>query len=421
MERTGGWPTPPKPPHVASKPRETPLKRTLRAILPGLLVLGLAMAALWAAGDEDLSTITSRYALVLYVAGAALATFFRRSRIVVALVALAFTDAAAHRSNAAPHLLLPLGTALVALFGLLALTWDRRARSRGGVVQFLVAAVLLGSTYVVFRDPLSVAAFRRIQVIPVGALSALQVPQVTIVVGAAAVLAAAYGAIRWRGPVERALVWSQFFVLASFDPTMNRAESSLLFMAAGLMLSLSVLEHSYSMAYRDELTGLPTRRALMEYLAEIGGRYTLAMVDVDHFKRFNDTYGHDVGDQVLKLVGSRLSAGPGGGMAYRYGGEEFTLVYPGRVSEAARPHAEAVRASVEKARFSLRAWDRPRKKKSEAEGASKRAKPPRDLSVTVSIGLGDSSSGVVPPEEVLRKADEALYRAKSLGRNRVVI
>jgi PleD family two-component response regulator len=156
----------------------------------------------------------------------------------------------------------------------------------------------------------------------------------------------------------------------------------------------------------------------MHDLGAIGGAYTLAMVDVDHFKRFNDTHGHDVGDQVLKLVAKHLAGTPGGGKAYRYGGEEFTLVYPGRVADEAFPHVEAVRAAVEKAGFSLRAWNRPRAKPPEGR-RRKKGKRAKKLSVTISAGLADSGGKGAEPEAVLKRADEALYRAKGAGRNRV--
>jgi PleD family two-component response regulator len=188
-------------------------------------------------------------------------------------------------------------------------------------------------------------------------------------------------------------------------------------MAAGLLLSLSVVEQSYSMAYRDELTQLPGRRALMRDLAEMTPPFTLAMVDVDHFKKFNDTHGHDVGDQVLQLVATHLAAAPDA-TAYRYGGEEFTLVFPRRNRDESVPGAEAVRVSVQDAEFSLRAWNRPRKRP--ADGKRKKSrKRPRKLSVTVSIGLADSTTGDGSPETILKKADQALYRAKEEGRNRV--
>jgi GGDEF domain-containing protein len=144
------------------------------------------------------------------------------------------------------------------------------------------------------------------------------------------------------------------------------------------------------------------------------------MVDVDHFKRFNDRHGHDVGDQVLRMVATRLARAPGGGKAYRYGGEEFTLLFAGRTREETLPHLEAARAAVEDARFALRGHRRPRGS-SAKEGATKRKGAPssRDLSVTVSIGIADSTGTDPSPEGVLKKADQALYRAKRKGRNQV--
>jgi diguanylate cyclase (GGDEF)-like protein len=251
----------------------------------------------------------------------------------------------------------------------------------------------------------------------------LDVPQATLAVAFVSIVAAAYGAYRWRGPVERALLWSELLLLAAVYPTVGEAEASFMLMAVGLLLSVSVLETSYFMAYRDELTGLPARRALVHDLDQIGGTYTIAMVDVDHFKQFNDKHGHDVGDQVLQLVASRLAAAKGGGKAFRYGGEEFTLLYPGKSRDDALPHAEAVRAAVEAASFSLRAWNRPRKKPEGAKAKNKKEKAKKrktkKLSVTVSIGLADSSGKDASSEAVLKKADKALYRAKQDGRNRV--
>lgn len=107
-----------------------------------------------------------------------------------------------------------------------------------------------------------------------------------------------------------------------------------------LMLVAAVAHEAYQMAFRDELTGLPGRRALNERLQRLGRDYVIAMVDVDHFKKFNDTHGHDVGDQVLRLVASQLRKVGGGGKAYRYGGEEFTLLFPGKSLEQCLPHID---------------------------------------------------------------------------------
>ena len=170
----------------------------------------------------------------------------------------------------------------------------------------------------------------------------------------------------------------------------------------------------------------------MQYLDGIKGTCTIAMVDVDHFKKFNDKHGHDVGDQVLKLVASRLAATPGGGRAYRYGGEEFTLLFPGRTREDALPHLEAVRESIEEARFALRSWKRPKKlpdgakpkskaskgKAAKGKGTKKTAAKGKQLSVTVSIGMAHTE-GKDAYDVVLKRADQALYRAKKKGRNQV--
>ncbi|MBF0249790.1 MAG: GGDEF domain-containing protein [Alphaproteobacteria bacterium] len=197
--------------------------------------------------------------------------------------------------------------------------------------------------------------------------------------------------------------------------------------AAMFSLSLAVLiaavaQESYTLAFIDELTGLAGRRALMHDLRSLSGTYTVAMLDVDHFKKFNDTYGHDVGDQVLKMVAARMMKVTGGGRPFRYGGEEFTVLFPRKDAEAALPHLEKLRAAIEASSFTLRAKDRP----DTVNGAAKprktgkgKAPPPSDtVRVTISIGAAPHGGGE-DPQEVLKAADQALYRAKDGGRNQV--
>jgi GGDEF domain-containing protein len=188
--------------------------------------------------------------------------------------------------------------------------------------------------------------------------------------------------------------------------------------AAGFALLVAALHESHRMAFRDALTGLPNRRALDEQLRALGDVYTVAMVDIDHFKAFNDTHGHDTGDQVLKLVAARLAQAEGGGRAFRYGGEEFTVLFPGRGLEEALPQLEKTRASLESYRMALRGGDRPKDKD---EGARRRAGRSSDKALFVTVSIGAAASGKKPktPAEVLKAADKALYRAKQAGRNRV--
>lgn len=183
-----------------------------------------------------------------------------------------------------------------------------------------------------------------------------------------------------------------------------------------LMLVAAVAHEAYQMAFRDELTGLPGRRALNERLQRLGRDYVIAMVDVDHFKKFNDTHGHDVGDQVLRLVASQMRKVGGGGKAYRYGGEEFTLLFPGKTVEQCMPHMEAVRIGIEQYRMQLRdSQSRPR---DDREGKQRRAgKTASEVSVTVSMGVAERQAEQRTPQEVIKEADKALYSALSAGRN----
>jgi len=190
--------------------------------------------------------------------------------------------------------------------------------------------------------------------------------------------------------------------------------------AVGVSLLITMVEASYTLAYRDELTGLPGRRALNETLQQLGGTYTLAMVDVDHFKKFNDSYGHDAGDQCLRYVSAHLAAVGGGGRAYRYGGEEFTILFPGKAVEDAEEHLEALRAGIADAKFAIRAQGRPKRR---PEKPSKPG-PLKSVSVTVSLGACErdpDSEDLREAYAVMEKADKRLYKSKKDGRNRLTV
>lgn len=206
---------------------------------------------------------------------------------------------------------------------------------------------------------------------------------------------------------------SAFIMLSWF----NRPMISALFVSASLIaLGISVVQNSYRMAFIDELTGIPARRALQDKLSTLGKRYTLAMCDIDHFKKFNDTYGHDVGDQVLKMVAAKLNQVNGSGKAYRYGGEEFTLVFTGKSEEEALPYIEQLRETIANYPMHIRNPNRP---DDNDQGQKMRAKNDQSevVSVTISIGLCEKTAELTDPQSVIKKADEALYASKKGGRN----
>ena len=182
--------------------------------------------------------------------------------------------------------------------------------------------------------------------------------------------------------------------------------------STALMMCLyAVLQESWRMAYLDELTELPARRALREKFQKMGGLYTVAMVDVDHFKKFNDTYGHDTGDAVLRMIATKLNKVTGGGASYRYGGEEFSVVFNGKNHEDTIPHLETLRETIANTPFVI---NRASRRKSDKKVKRKKNK---SVKVTVSIGVADSTSKTSSPWDVLKLSDKALYRAKGKGRN----
>jgi diguanylate cyclase (GGDEF)-like protein len=226
-------------------------------------------------------------------------------------------------------------------------------------------------------------------------------------------------ALLWRSPIDVAVAGALYAFGAAADGAAHPEFFATYLLAAALILTIGMLQDSYRMAFRDELTGLPSRRALGDRMLGLGRRYAIAMVDVDHFKKFNDTYGHDVGDQVLRMVSAKMRDVAGGGRPYRYGGEEFTIVFPSQGIEEAQSHLEALRAQIADYRMAIRAPDRPQRTKTGKRRRAGAHKTPRDVSVTVSIGVAQRTERLDTPEKVIQSADKALYRAKKAGRNRV--
>ncbi len=190
---------------------------------------------------------------------------------------------------------------------------------------------------------------------------------------------------------------------------------AMFFTSIGMVCIYAMYQVYWQKIYIDQLTEIPNRRALDEALMRMGRIYAIVMVDIDHFKQFNDNYGHEEGDNVLRFVASHLAT-ESGGRAYRYGGEEFCILYYTDADEAF-PMVEEIRSSLEKKDFYIRAprkkEDRPKKKPL--------TEAPRKVTVTVSMGLASPSQTAPTPEAVRKCADRALYEAKARGRNQSVV
>ena len=228
-------------------------------------------------------------------------------------------------------------------------------------------------------------------------------------------VAAALCLLRWAltaRPMEIGLALALLpyaYAMTRVDPAQRDAA----LVATGALGIAAVVYASYRMAFIDALTGLPNRRALDEALMRLSGHYALAMVDVDHFKQFNDTWGHDAGDVVLRQVARTLRR-RAPGVAYRYGGEEFCLVFEGARAARARDGCEHAREAVESQPIAI-----PRTPK-RAKGKAPRRDRTGEVKVTISVGCAVRGGERKSASEVLKAADQALYRAKAKGRNRVV-
>ena len=189
-------------------------------------------------------------------------------------------------------------------------------------------------------------------------------------------------------------------IAASVRPVDGRA--TLYLASAGLVLVVAAVESAFAMAYHDELIGLPARRALNDARLRVDGTHMVAMVDVDHFKKFNDTWGHATGDQVLRLVAQCFKGNTKGrDTAARYGGEEFVVVLPQTSVDNAITVADQIRRSVESKKIV---------KRSTGETLG---------SITLSLGVAKYIPGE-PIAETIDRADACLYAAKRAGRNRVM-
>lgn len=387
---------------------------------PALPVAAAVALMLWREWPPALTLIVPFVPWVMALIGTAICLMYQRSQtLALMLCVLAATVLWPTLAREAPWALGPALAWWAVTYTINAL-WAERSNMlldlalRLGLIAIGVAGIaLIGKDGMV--DVFGTLAVQ-------GKLARLGVPIEALVALLGTGLTLTLLLLRYGRP-QQAGQWLGFVCMAWALPrgAHHPIELALMSAAALTALCISLAHEGFHMAFRDELTGLPGRRALNERLQRMGRVYTLAMADVDHFKAFNDTHGHDVGDQVLRMVASQLRRVPGGGQAYRYGGEEFTLVFPGKTAAESMPHLEAVRKSIEA--YQMRLRDKPARPKADQIGQRRRGaragRNARPMRVTVSIGVAERGDALRAPEAVIKAADQALYKAKDGGRNQV--
>ena len=419
-------------------------KGTLKSLfVPGGILL-LAAVALLSGGLLPVSAAAvDFYYYAVFAAGILLAWRFHSSRVLFALIilllahrALEFFSAGrvvaigpGHIAFEAIAFLLPINFIILSL-----------VRERGLAIPAITPRVVMlffESVLVAFLCrpgetagpmPLHAAFLSR------SLFHWTRIPQLALLAFAVAFAVLLVRLFLYRKPLESGLLWSLAATFLGLQANNADRVATAYWATAGLLLITSIIENSYVLAYHDELTSLPARRAFNEALLRLEAPYSIAIVDIDHFKSFNDTYGHDTGDQVLGMVAARLARVSGGGQAFRVGGEEFSILFAGKSVKEIVPHLDALRTLIEESRFRVRgtperrnaprgAGRRIEDKKSPTRRARPSNFPPESpssgLSVTVSIGVAEPGPKAREVEQVVQAADKALYRAKKAGRNRV--
>jgi diguanylate cyclase (GGDEF)-like protein len=392
-----------------------------RLAVPGGLLLAIAVLLIRAGALAQLNSPGFRFVpLAVFLIGLVLGGVFRRSRLFFAMLTLALAQTAmawivpslspqpANALANAVALLLPLNVLALAFLRERGIVSPAGRRRLAGISLEVMAAAAL-----CLPQLAPVTALLRRSFVPevLSRWSHLSQPELLAFLVATAVMAASL--IKRYRSVESSLLWALVACFVALRMGGANTLAGLFFATGGLMLIVALLETSYKMAYHDELTQLPSRRALNEALLKLPETFSIAMIDVDHFKKFNDSYGHEAGDQALRLVASRLARVAGGGRAYRYGGEEFAVLFPGKPSDEVFVYLDRMRKLIEQSTFIVRGKDR---RKNRA-GKARMVDVKKETNVTVSVGLASTNGERMAPADVLRIADRALYRAKAKGRN----
>ena len=382
----------------------------LRLLLwPSLLLWGGAYVWLHYGDPQAFASGFPWIAPALLISAFVIGIRFNRSR--AAFAALLVALCALLHLRGAPVNLLYCSLALG--FAAFLFMRERGFLTLAGATRWMFVA-LVGLVGVLYQDLPALVAFANKKFLPVA--WKLPCSHTAFVMLCIAGLLLVIRLFTERQIMESALFGSFLSVVSALSCKVKDPAFLVYLSASAVILCISVLEISYKLAYRDELTGLPARRALYETFAKLGGHYSLAMTDIDHFKKFNDKYGHDAGDEVLRMVAQKLARVTGGGKAFRYGGEEFTIVFPGMAVEETVDHLEALREAIEQSPF----IPKPKPEDPKKAGKPKKRAPAaqKPVSVTISLGAAESERGLTP-DEILKKADDNLYKSKKNGRNQL--
>ena len=375
--------------------------------------------------DKVLPNSALIYPIIVIGAGVLLGLFFKRIWLMLVILILVIADRALLHFVAntaviteggrliyhAISFLLPINLCVFAFM-------KRRGDMKWQSIWFLGAILLQGCgvAFIYKYKSLGFGAFLEYSSMKWALLERIPLSQLALFAFGIAFVYYLFLYIRTRGVIERAFCWALISTFYGLALSRIGLVSSIYFSTAGFIFVISVIENIYVEGFQDELTELPTGKNMLGILSQLDTGYTVAMIEIDSFKKISDRYGILVGDQVLRMVASKLEKVTGGGLSYRYSGQRFAVVFPVKFADEAIPHLESLRKGVEIYGFILRGPKRPSEKPANPEkfrGSQKK------ISLNIAIGAAERKDAKVKPKYVIKAADQALLNAQKEGGNQI--
>ena len=388
-------------------------------VLPDGLLVVAAVGFLRPGGLPNVVLpLEQAFAYLVLGAGILLGLYVRHARILLAMLLLTLADRALFNLTGveaastgvdrtvfnAVALLLPLNLLALALITEREILISREVIR---LVLILAQAFLVG--WICLPDNAALAAALESPFVDPRYTGWTPMAQAPLLAFGAALMLQTVRFTAYRNPVDRGFFWAlvaAFLALhgirAGWSPTNFLA-------TAGLILIIDTYAEIYRSTYYDELTGMRGRVALDQALFNLGNRYAIAVIDIDHMKQINATHGFPAGDQVLRMVATRIAAMPGDGEAFRDDGNKFAVVFSGKPAIDVLSHLEELRKAVEASPVVLPARRR----------LFRKPDKPARVAATISIGISERDERRPTLEQVKKSAHVALARAKSDGGNHV--
>ena len=399
-------------------------KSLLAILFPGGLVFLLAIGFLRPQGFPMwLQQPVAALPYVVLTFGLIFGWYFASSRMILSLLVLALANQAlvlfptAETDQAASNQTIIAVSVFLVPLNLLAfsiLKEDSLSTLRGvtRVVLVLVQPFLL--LWLCLPDQNNLASTFTREYLPSRYTDWTPIPQPALVVFATALLLHFVRFVLHRDPLEGGAIWALSAVFVAYHTTRYGWHPTNFFMAAGLILFVTLLQSFYQRAYRDELTGIPGRLAYDEAIGQLGKRFSVAVIGIDQLTQYANTHGKTVSEQILKLVAPRIQAACSDGQIFRTTGEELSILFPGKSTTETLHALETVRKTTETISLFLRGRDRVWETK---RGIKKAGSRDRELPVTLSIGVAEKLSDSTTLSLVIKSAYHALYEAKGIGGN----